>query len=381
MQKGYTPFAEGDILWAKITPCMQNGKTCIVRGLTNKVGFGSTEFHVLRVLAEDILKEFVWEFISQDSLRRAATYAFTGSAGHQRVPETFLAALPFPKLSYEKQIQLVTHMNSSRLAKQAKLAEADSLMTGLDGFLLKTLGIDFPPKEKRGVFAIKRSLLNRRVDAYSNQPHFRAFFEALYNSKYKVVSLKKVAERIFSGSTPLAKSEAYVEPPLGVRFIRSGEITPDGGVAHNSEVHISDVIHESVLKGSQLERGDLLIAIVGATIGAVGVYDRIEPANINQAIAAVRLKANSIKPDYVCWYMHSSIGQQILDYFKRPVAPANINLEEVGDIPLHIPPIELQNEIVDEVNRRRKEAQQLHLEAETEWKAAKLWFEEQLLGG
>jgi len=48
VRKGYTPFINGDILWAKITPCMQNGKSCIVSDLPNGVGFGSTEFHVLR---------------------------------------------------------------------------------------------------------------------------------------------------------------------------------------------------------------------------------------------------------------------------------------------------------------------------------------------
>jgi type I restriction enzyme S subunit len=106
VQKGYTPFAEGDVLWAKITPCMQNGKSCIARGLQNGIGFGSTEFHVFRVRDSEVSAEFVWEFLSQESLRRVATFAFTGSAGHQRVPDTFLAELPFPKLSPGKQSEL-----------------------------------------------------------------------------------------------------------------------------------------------------------------------------------------------------------------------------------------------------------------------------------
>lgn len=96
VQKGYTPFAEGDVLWAKITPCMENGKSCIVSGLTNGVGFGSTEFHVLRPLTKDVTTEYLHAFLSLNSLRRVARYAFTGSAGHQRVPEDFLAELPFP---------------------------------------------------------------------------------------------------------------------------------------------------------------------------------------------------------------------------------------------------------------------------------------------
>lgn len=87
----------------------------------------------------------------------------------------------------------------------------------------------------------------------------------------------------------MAKGNAYVEPPDGVRFLRSGEITQDGSVTEYSDVHISEIIHNKMMKRSQLQYGDLLIAIVGATIGSAGIYDRYEPANINQAIAAIRL--------------------------------------------------------------------------------------------
>lgn len=96
VQKGYTPFAEGDVLWAKITPCMENGKSCVVSGLTNGVGFGSTEFHVLRPRTDEITAEYIHTFLSLVSLRRVARLAFTGSAGQQRVPEDFLGDLPFP---------------------------------------------------------------------------------------------------------------------------------------------------------------------------------------------------------------------------------------------------------------------------------------------
>ena len=106
VQKGYTPFAEGDILWAKITPCMENGKSCIASGLINGIGFGSTEFHVLRSRDERLSQSFLWEFLNQETLRSVARYAFTGSAGHQRVPDSFLAGLPFPLLSSSKQERL-----------------------------------------------------------------------------------------------------------------------------------------------------------------------------------------------------------------------------------------------------------------------------------
>lgn len=114
VRRSYTPFVDGDILWAKITPCMQNGKVCIVDGLPNSVGFGSTEFHVLRVHADGVSSEFVKEFVSQATLRRIATYMFTGSAGQQRVPSSFLQDLPFPKLSEAQQKEIVVSINEVR---------------------------------------------------------------------------------------------------------------------------------------------------------------------------------------------------------------------------------------------------------------------------
>ena len=196
-------------------------------------------------------------------------------------------------------------------------------------------------------------MLNRRIDAYSNQPRFRQLFEEIRNVGLRVATFEEVSDCIFSGVTPLAKGDAYVDPPQGVRFLRSGEITTEGGVTETSEVHINSSIHAGVMKRSQLQRGDLLIAIVGATIGSAGIYDSDEPANINQAIAAVRLRDADVSREFACWYLHSHLGQRLLDFFKRPVARANINLEEIGEIPLLIPKPTKQQELVGAMEEAR----------------------------
>ncbi len=105
VKKGYTWFLENDVLFAKITPCMQNGKAAIARNLSNGVGFGSTEFHVLRP-GPDVLPAWVHLFIRQPSFRRAAARHFTGTVGQQRVPESFLAThtLPLPPLAEQRRI-------------------------------------------------------------------------------------------------------------------------------------------------------------------------------------------------------------------------------------------------------------------------------------
>jgi type I restriction enzyme, S subunit len=104
---GYTRFQEGDVLWAKITPCMQNGKSAIASNLINGIGFGSTEFHVIRSKNTLIIKnEFIHLILRLTEVRKAAMRYFVGSAGQQRVPKDFLEGLyiPIPPLQVQLDI-------------------------------------------------------------------------------------------------------------------------------------------------------------------------------------------------------------------------------------------------------------------------------------
>lgn len=89
----------------------------------------------------------------------------------------------------------------------------------------------------------------------------------------------------------------------------------------------------------------MLIAIVGATIGKVGVFNKTYSANINQAICAVRFNSN-INPFYAHFILLTKFGQIQLDRIKRPVARANINLDEISTLILPVIDIDQQNEIV-----------------------------------
>ena len=102
---GFTAFRDGDLIVAKITPCMENGKAAICTGLVNGHGFGSTEFHVLRPTGA-AQATYAFHFIRQESFRRAAADHMTGSVGQKRVPATYLAnvQIPLPPLSEQKRI-------------------------------------------------------------------------------------------------------------------------------------------------------------------------------------------------------------------------------------------------------------------------------------
>ena len=95
VKRGFTPFKEGDVLFAKITPCMQNGKAAIACGLIEGIGFGSTEFHVLRA-GPVVTPEFLFAVVRLQSFRNQAISTFTGSVGQQRVPAEFLKQYRLP---------------------------------------------------------------------------------------------------------------------------------------------------------------------------------------------------------------------------------------------------------------------------------------------
>ena len=90
VKKGFTYFTEGDVLFAKITPCMENGKGAVAKGLKNRIGFGSTEFHVLRPIDGISNPYWVYAITSFKSFRKEAESNMTGSAGQRRTPVSFL---------------------------------------------------------------------------------------------------------------------------------------------------------------------------------------------------------------------------------------------------------------------------------------------------
>lgn len=123
VKKGYTYFAEGDVVFAKITPCMENGKAAIARGLKNGVGFGTTELHVMRP-SSAVCAEWLHLHVRRTAFREAARMSMNGAAGQQRVPMDFLmdADIPVPPLREQQRIVTRIAALSRRGAEARRLA-------------------------------------------------------------------------------------------------------------------------------------------------------------------------------------------------------------------------------------------------------------------
>jgi type I restriction enzyme, S subunit len=109
VKKGYTHFANNDVLFAKITPCMENGKNGIARNLKNGLGCGSTEFFVFRC-SDRILPEFLLLKFRDTLFRRRAEANMTGAVGQRRVPKSWIEKTILPVPSIEEQRQIISEV-------------------------------------------------------------------------------------------------------------------------------------------------------------------------------------------------------------------------------------------------------------------------------
>ena len=134
VKTGFTYFAENDVLFAKITPCMENGKGAVAVGLCNNIGFGSTEFHILRPINNKSNPYWLYSLTSFDAFRKDAADNMTGSAGQRRVPAVFLEKykVTLPPIELQNQFAaFVEQTDKSKVAVQKSLNEAQLLFDSL----------------------------------------------------------------------------------------------------------------------------------------------------------------------------------------------------------------------------------------------------------
>jgi type I restriction enzyme S subunit len=137
VKKGYTTFAEGDVGLAKITPCFENGKSTVFRGLAGGIGAGTTELHVVRpIFAEPA---YILLFLKSPTFIERGIPKMTGTAGQKRVPTEYFSASPFPLPPLTEQHRIVARVDAlMALCDQleASLAGAEATRTRLLDALL-----------------------------------------------------------------------------------------------------------------------------------------------------------------------------------------------------------------------------------------------------
>jgi len=214
--KGYTYFRENDVLFAKITPCMENGKITIARGLANGIGFGSTEFHVIRC-GPDVLPEWVFAFVSQPAFRAAAQESFTGTAGQQRVPADFVknSAIPLPPLP--EQHRLVRLLDEADALRRLR-ARADERMADFIPALFHEMFGD-PARNEKGWEIVS---VSEFVEAFQAGRSILTSGTDDTQSKYGVLKVSAVTWKNYNPAESKPVPPNYVPQPS--HFVKQGDL-------------------------------------------------------------------------------------------------------------------------------------------------------------
>ena len=134
VKKGFTYCEEDDVLFAKITPCMENGKGAIMKGLSNGIGLGSTEFHVLRPIEHITNSTWLYCLTKLERFRQEATHFMTGTGGQKRIPTNYLKnfEVGLPPIEIQNRFSLIIQQaDKSKFELRKSIESIDKVIKSL----------------------------------------------------------------------------------------------------------------------------------------------------------------------------------------------------------------------------------------------------------
>lgn len=373
VKKGFTVFQKEDLIWAKITPCMQNGKSCIVDKMPTEIGFGSTEFHVIRKRSDNIYMPFVWALLSNDNVLKAAQATFSGSVGQQRVPSSFIENFPAVLPKYDLQVELVAELENKLTAMNQKLHQAEEVMNEMSSYIHSVLEINEETKDKYMVYAVNGAhVLNTRIDTEYHNPFYTHRVSAIQRLNHDILG------NIIEFSTESWNQKDIfntVFPYIEIASIKLKE---------NTYETIQVPVNEAPSRAKLIVRnGDIIVSTTRPHRGAIAT---IQCSDLQIQIASTGfcvlrdLKRKDVLKEYLQWILLDDyVLLQMLQRSSGGNYPA-ISSDELKKVVIPIPDIDIQDQICREARKRKACAYELRYEAERDWKEAKLQFEKELLG-
>ncbi len=329
--KSYRPFAEGDVLFAKITPCMENGKAAVARRLINGHGFGSTEFHVLRP-RPGISADYLLYYLLQSGFRHNAARNMKGTAGQLRVPASYLSGHPIPVPPVAEQVRIVAAIKEQFSRLDAGVAALERVRQNLKRMRAAVL--------RR---AVTGQLISHPVvadDTSSDLPH-----------GWNWHPLGEIITRLRNGifvSRP-------VSDPIGPAILRISAVRP-------LSLDISDVRY--VPHPDKLDRaddftltdGDLLFTRYSGNPEYVGACAMVPPGAPSllypDKLIRVQVDRSRALPRFI--EIAASAGrsrEEIRRRVKTTAGQTGISGGDLRTVPFPVPPLDTQEVIITEVDR------------------------------
>ena len=352
----------GEVLFNNTNSTSLVGKSAVFREHISAV----CSNHVTRLLLKDDIEpefvEMVLNMLQQRGYFARLCTNFNNQAG---VNTTTLSSvrLPFPPETERE--KLVAAMATARAERRAKLAEADALLAGIDDFLLDALGIAPPAEDTRMVFAV--SLAQMRGQGRLNSDYYHPErVQALHG-------LDRAADSMMVA--PLTDVVDFMREQLktpGDNYLSLAHIQ-----SHTGE--LTDATDTASGNCFTFQADDVLFARLRPYLNKV--YRAEVDGCCSTEFHVLRVKDRAaLLPEYLAAILRSRLVLSQTTHMMTGNTHPRLTNDDVANLTVPIPSLEVQAHVADEVVRRREEARRLRAEAEAGWAEAKRWFEVQLLG-
>lgn len=277
--------------------------------------------------------------------------------------------IPLPPLDKQKEIANI--MKDANLLKEKLEKEADKLLSSIDEYLLKELGINLPKKEtdlkNRISYTVKLSeIKGNRFDCEYHQIYYKKFENAIKNTKYKTVKLK---EKIFINSQ-LEDTSKYEF----INYIDLSCIEKEKGIIIDTIFMNKDFPSRA---RQRVCKGDLLVSTLSGSMKAITIVEEDKENLIaSTGFFVIKETDKDLLKYFLISILRTNLFQELLKREARGAIMSSINCNDFLNIEIPLPPIEIQQKIVNEINERKQKALRLQKEAKEILENAKSKIEE-----
>ncbi len=310
---GGSRFQSGDILFARITPCLENGKIAQFNYTGDQPCFGSTEFFVFRGKPNVSDSTYISYLAVSSLIRDPAEKSMTGATGRQRAILSAVEDICVPVVPLPTQRKIA-----------AVLSAYDDLIEN------NTRRIEILEEMAKAIY--REWFVEFRFPGHEQVPMVESEL-GLIPEGWEVKQLGDVTSVITKGTTPTTLGKQFTSE--GINFIKVQSIDEQGDILDSKLAKIDNKTHE-LLKRSQLQENDILFSIAGAIGRVATVPRRFLPANTNQALAIIR--SSDL---FVTSYLYRTLRSwEFLNYSLERVvqtAQANVSLSVLSSAPVIMP--------------------------------------------
>ena len=326
-----TPYQEGDIAMAKVTPCFENGNIAVMEELSNGFGLGSSELIIFR--PESIETRYLFYWLRNAAFVERAISTITGTGGLKRISTEFVKNSEIPIPNVDEQRKIAEYLDKKCFQLDSIIDRQHQLIEKLNTYKLSVI-TDAVTKGINKDIPLKDS----GIEWIGDIPEH-----------WMIGKVKYGVSKVGSGKTP--KGGANVYSDSGVLFIRSQNVYNDGLMLANA-TYISEEIDEE-MSNTRVYGNDVLLNITGGSIGRSCIYPADLPhANVNQHVCIIRTIPDIFTSEYMHYFWISHCGKTSIDIFQSGANRGGMNFEQINNTAIPYVPLEEQKQIADFLDKK-----------------------------